>query len=85
MLNIHLCETKMKPDRLDRIMRDLEVLQNDADGIIDSYVNEVLATKPNAVSWGEARQYLIGLPAGSTVNRVEALKVVRRALTGKDR
>jgi hypothetical protein len=27
----------MKPDRLDRVMRDLEVLQNDADGIIDCY------------------------------------------------
>jgi hypothetical protein len=84
MPNIHLCETKMKPDRLDRIMRDLEVLQNDADGIIDTYVNEVLARHPLAASWGEAKQYLIG-PAGGTVNRVEALKLVRRALTGKDR
>jgi hypothetical protein len=46
---------------------------------------EVLATKPNAVSWGETKQYLIGQPAGMTVNRLEALKVVRRALTGKDR
>lgn len=75
----------MKPDRLDRVMRELELLQNDADGIIDAYVNEVLATTPGALSWGGAKLHLVGLPAGSTINRVEALRLVRRALTGKDR
>jgi hypothetical protein len=36
----------MKPNRLDRVMRELEGLQNDADGIIDAYVNEGLGIPP---------------------------------------
>jgi len=32
---------------------------------------------PRAVSWGAAKIDLIARPAGSTLNRVEALKVVR--------
>jgi hypothetical protein len=59
----------MKPTRLDRIMHELEILQNDADGN--------LARHPEIASWGEAKIRLIGRPAGSTLNRVEALKVVR--------
>jgi len=64
----------MKPTRLDRIMHELEVLQNDADGI---NVNAYLARHPEIASWGEAKIRLIAQPAGSTLNRVEALKVVR--------
>jgi hypothetical protein len=64
-------------NRLDRVMRGLEQLQNDADGIIDAHVNSWLAQHPEAVSWGEAKIRLIARPAGSTLNRVEALKVVR--------
>jgi hypothetical protein len=45
----------MKPNRLDRVMRELEGLQNDADGIIDAYVNEVLAYHPQVASWGETK------------------------------
>jgi hypothetical protein len=45
----------MKPTRLDRIMQELEVLQNDADGIIDAHVNEYLAHYPELPSWGEAK------------------------------
>lgn len=74
----------MKPRRLDHVMHELEALQDDADGIIDAYVNEVVAGRPDVVSWGEAKQYLICRPAGPTINRVEALKIVRRALTGKE-
>ena len=39
-------------NRLDRVMRGLEQLQNDADGIIDAHVNSWLAQHPEAVSWG---------------------------------
>ena len=67
----------MKPTRLDRIMHELEILQNDADGIIDAHVNAYLARHPEIASWGEAKIRLIARPAGSTLNRVEALKVVR--------
>jgi len=65
----------MKPTRLDRSMHELEVLQNDADGIIDAHVNAYLARHPEIASWGEAKIRLI-LPS-PTLNRVEALKVVR--------
>jgi hypothetical protein len=58
-------------------MCQLEALQNDADGIIDAHVNAWLAHHPEAVSWGAAKIELIAKPAGSTLNRVEALKVVR--------
>jgi len=64
-------------NRLDRVMRGLEQLQNDADHIIDAHVNSWLAQHPEAGSWGEAKIRLIARPAGSTLNRVEALKVVR--------
>ena len=67
----------VKPTRLDRIMCELELLQNDADGIIDAHVNEYLAHHPELPSWGETKIRLIARPAGSTLNRIEALKVVR--------
>jgi hypothetical protein len=72
------------PTRLDRIVRDLESLHKDADGIIDAHVNAWLAEHPEAVSWGEAKLRLVALPAGTTINRVAALKLLRRGLTGKD-
>jgi hypothetical protein len=58
-------------------MRGLEQLQNDADHIIDAHVNCWLAQHPEAVSRGAAKIDLIAKPAGSTLNRIEALKVVR--------
>ena len=71
-------------NRLDRVMRGLEALQNDADGIIDAHINAWLAEHPEAVSWGETKLRLVAIPAGMTINRVEALKLLRRGLTGKD-
>ena len=73
----------MKPTRLDRIMHELEILQNDADGIIDAHVNAWLAEHPEAASWGETKLRLVAIPAGMTINRVEALKLLRRGLTEK--
>ena len=64
-------------NRIDRIMYQLEALQNDADGIIDAHVNAYLAQHPEAVPWGATKIELIAKPAGSTLNRIEALKVVR--------
>jgi len=52
----------MKPTRLDRSMHELEVLQNDADGIIDAHVNAYLARHPEIASWGEAKIRLIAQP-----------------------
>jgi hypothetical protein len=67
-------------NRIDRVMRGLEQLQNDADGIIDAHVNSWLAEHPEAVSWGETKLRLVAQPAGLTINRVEALKLLRRGL-----
>src|SRR5262249_20569694 len=70
-----LCETKMvKPTRLDRIMHDLELLQNDADGIINADVKRYWAHRPELPSRGEEKIRLIARPAGMNINRVEALK-----------
>ena len=52
----------MKPTRLDRSMHELEVLQNDADGIIDAHVNAYLARHPEIACWGEAKIRLIAQP-----------------------
>jgi len=43
-------------------MHELEVLQNDADGIIDAHVNAYLARHPEIASWGEAKIRLIAQP-----------------------
>ena len=67
-------------NRIDRIMYQLEALQNDADGIIDAHVNAYLAQHPEAISWGETKLRLVARPAGLTINRVEALKLLRRGL-----
>jgi hypothetical protein len=67
-------------NRIDRVMRGLEALQNDADGIIDAHVNAWLAEHPEAISWGETKLRLVARPAGMTINRVEALKLLRRGL-----
>jgi len=67
-------------NRLDRVMHELEVLQNSADNIIDAHVDAWLAEHPEAISWGETKLRLVALPAGMTINRVEALKLLRRGL-----
>src|SRR5215469_1372771 len=81
--NTHSCRNIMA-DRLDRVMRGLEALRNDADGIIDAHINAWLAEHPEAISWGETKLRLVAIPAGMTINRVEALKLLRRGLTPKD-
>jgi hypothetical protein len=70
--------------RLDQIAGDLERLQHAADDIINGYVNRVISEAPIGTSWGSAKHWLVA-PAGYVLDRVEALKLVRRALTGKDR
>src|SRR5262249_25431380 len=80
--NTHLCRKPMT-NRLDRVMRGLEALQNDADGIIDAHVNAWLAEHPEAVFGGETKLRFVPIPAGMTINRVEALRLLRRGLTEK--
>ena len=70
--------------RLDQIAGDLERLQHAADDIINGYVNRVVSEAPSGTSWGGTKFRLVA-PAGFVLDRVATLKLVRRALTGKDR
>jgi hypothetical protein len=69
--------------RLDQIIGDLERLQHAADDIINGYVNRIVFEASSGASWGGTKYRLVA-PAGHVLNRVAALKIVRRALTGKD-
>jgi hypothetical protein len=72
----------MNTGRLDGIIRDLVRLQQDAQGILDAYVNEKICNAPG-VSFGEAKAHYISAPAGLSLNYVAALKHVRERLTAK--
>lgn len=69
----------MNTSRLDRIVSELEKLQSDADGIINTFV-QGLANQRNA-SFGATKAIEIFPFAGSTLDRVAALKHVRGELT----
>ena len=69
--------------RLDQIVGDLERLQHAADDIINGYVNRIVSEASSGTSWGGTKYRLVA-PAGHVIDRVEALKIVRRAITGKD-
>ena len=70
--------------RLDQIASDLERLQHAADDIINGYVNRIVSEAPGGASWGGTKYRLVA-PAGYVLDRVATLKIVRRALIGKDR
>ena len=70
--------------RLDQIVIDLGRLQDAADDIINGYVNRIVSEASSGTSWGGTKYRLVA-PAGHVLDRVEALKIVRRALTGSDK
>jgi hypothetical protein len=65
----------MNTSRIDRIITELERLQSDAGGIIDTYVASI-ANRHNA-SFGATKAIHISGYAGSQLNYVAALKRVR--------
>jgi hypothetical protein len=69
----------MNTSRLDRIVSELEKLQSDADGIINTFV-QGLADRRNA-SFGATKATAIFPHAGSTLDRVAALRHVKAELT----
>lgn len=75
----------MDVSRLDRIVGELERLYSEADEIFDCYTNLLMANAPRGISWGQTKHDRIAFPAGPTFNRIRALRIVRSALTGKDR
>jgi hypothetical protein len=69
--------------RINRIIRGLEKLQGAADGIINAYV-QALASR-RAASFTDTKVNEIFPVAGSTLNRVAALKLVKDELAIGDR
>jgi hypothetical protein len=86
----------MKTNRLDRIIGDLEKLQNDADEILNFHVDQLRQSKgvdwssagkerPAVegkchASWGVTKYQEVCESAGSTINRVKALQQLREKI-----
>ena len=68
--------------RLDRIVRELETLHNEANDIIDAHIDVVRCQTPG-VPFGTIKMCEIAAPAGSALNYIEALKIVREKITGQ--
>jgi hypothetical protein len=69
--------------RLDNIIRDLEGLHRDAQEIFDWHVDYCLAKDTSVKSFGEMKLREIARPAGSAINYIEALKLVRKKIRGE--
>jgi hypothetical protein len=63
--------------RLDDIVAQLERLQKDANQILDAYTDELICREPRGTSWGDLKYRKIAAPAGSTIDHIAALKLVR--------
>jgi hypothetical protein len=69
--------------RLDDIVAQLESLQSDANRILNAYTDELMCREPRGTSWGDLKYRKIAAPAGSTINHVAALKLVRERIAGQ--
>jgi hypothetical protein len=65
--------------RIDRIIRELEQLHADAQGIFNAHIDYVLAKTPSA-SFGALKSREIAGPAGNTVDYIAGLKIVREKI-----
>jgi hypothetical protein len=68
--------------RLDNIVRELERLHADAQGILNAHVDYLLAKSPKE-SFGALKYREIAEPAGSALNYIAALKIVRQRILGE--
>jgi hypothetical protein len=68
--------------RLDRIINELEELHNEAQSIFDAHV-EVERCRSPGVPFGTIKKCEIAGPAGSALNYIQALKIVRKKITGE--
>ena len=67
--------------RIDRIIDELEQLHRDAQGIFNAHIDYVRCRAPS-VPFGTLKFREIAEPAGSTLNYIAALKIVRKKITG---
>lgn len=63
--------------RLDRIIRDMEALQKEANGIFDAHLDTLLCNAKPGTSYGAVRYQALGRPAGGQINYVKALQHLR--------
>jgi hypothetical protein len=68
--------------RLDNIVRELERLHADAQDILDAHV-DCLRHRAPGVPFGTLKAREIAQPAGSALNLIAALKIVRRRVLGE--
>jgi hypothetical protein len=68
--------------RLDRIIRELEQLYKEAQDIFDAHVEVVRCGTPG-IPFGVLKSCEIAAPAGSALNYIAALKIVRKKITGE--
>jgi len=69
----------MSAGRIDHIIAQLQRLYEDAQGIMNAYVEMEISGKPG-VSFGVAKTHLIAEPAGLSIDYIEALKVVKKGM-----
>jgi hypothetical protein len=69
-----------KTGKLDRIIVDLENLQSDAQDLIDAHVDRLASKYPQGTSWGVIKCREIAEPAGSTLDLVAALRLVKEQI-----
>jgi hypothetical protein len=68
--------------RLDNIISELERLHADAQDIFDAHINYRFHVERGKVPFGVLKSREIAAPAGSAINYVEALKIVRKKIIG---
>jgi hypothetical protein len=68
--------------RLDHIIAELERLYNDAQDIFDAHVDFLCARNPG-IPFGVLKRNEIAVPAGNSLNYIQALKIVRAKITGE--
>jgi hypothetical protein len=68
--------------RLDRIIRELAQLHKEAQDIFDAHIDVVRCQNPG-IPFGVLKGCEIANPAGSKLNYIAALKIVRDKITGE--
>lgn len=68
--------------RLDSIIGQLEKLYADSQNIFDAHVDVLMLDHPRGTSFGQIKAAEITTPAGSALNYIAALRLVREKIIG---
>jgi hypothetical protein len=71
--------TKPSVGRIDDIIRQLQRLHADAQDIMDAHVEYLHCLSPH-LPFGTLKLHAIAKPAGSRLDYIEALKIVRKGI-----